>query len=518
MNVSFWRSSLLALSMTMAGMMLTGCGGGSSDSAAAPSTSTSISGSVVAGPVNGCELTVHDTTGNRVAGPVTSNSGAFTVMVPNTRLAEELVFQCTGGTYTDEATGNTTTAATLSGRFSAGTLSANASAILTPGTTVIHGLIEAGLTRAAAEAAFAGAFGYTPASGIAPNVNGAGTDDENLAGLRAAAFSWLTKKLGLTPGQQFAMLSAIIEDLAADSTLDGVGPVVMTLPKDTCNRFGASLIAQGSAMGLTANKLGTLPFAKVAETATYRIEYQPMMMGAMQGKTVFKFLITDLNGTPVIGETPTIKATMEMATMRHGTPVDGVTEQGSGIYQGTLYYLMASMMNGMSAGYWSLDITVNGETATFYPTVGMAMGDTTRATLKDANDKISIMGNQQVRSYYLFKDSLSGTTGNHTLGLFIATRDQNMMTHPALALGLDLHDENGTIWTVNSVAVEVSTDGGLNWRTMTDDATGHWSISALTGLVDGQSNDILVRLTVNGVEKTTDGTVAGNPATFTVTP
>jgi hypothetical protein len=511
MNVTLRRSRILFLPLALTCLLPIGCG--SSDSASTPATTTSISGTVSAAPVHGCELTVLDGSGSLAAGPATSSQGAFTVMIPNARLNEALVFQCTGGSYTDEASGETTTAGTLSAQLDIETLAQGISVNLTPGSTVIRGLIEAGLDKNGAETAFAGAFGYSPNPLITPNLAGNGSDEENLAGLRAGAFSWLTINLGLLPADQFTLLTALAEDLAADASLNGAGAVAMSLPEDTRNRFGASLIEQSAAMGLGADQLGALPFAKVAETASYRIEYQPGMMGAMQGKTGFKLLITDLTtGAPVIGAAPELKATMAMATKSHGTPIDGVTEVGGGQYQGTVYYLMASTMNGMSAGYWSLDVTLNGETATFHPEVGMAMGDTARATLKDAGDKLA---DGSIRNYFLFKDNLTGSAGNHALSLFLATQ-QTMMMNPALVLNMNLPDETGT-WMVTSILVEASIDNGATWATMSDNGAGHWSVAGLN-LSQGVQTTVLVRLTVNGVEKTANGAAGGAQATFTVTP
>jgi hypothetical protein len=506
--------------LALACLLAAGCGGGGSDSAADAAATTPITGTVTAGPVDGCGLLVLDVAGNIIAGPVTTSLGVFRVDVPNSRLDEDLVLECSGGTFTDEATGAVTTAGTMSVYVAMNSPVAGTGVHITPGSTVVRGLIQAGLSRSAAETAFAGAFGFTPDSVVAPNLNNDGTDEENLAGLRTGAFSHLTADLGHGPAAQFELLAALVEDLAADGVLDGAGPVTLSLAGDIANRFAGALIAQGNGMGLAADKLGTLPFAKVAETASYRVEYEAGMMGAMQGKTVFKLKITDreTNG-PVTGATLSLMPTMAMATMSHGTPVDRVTELGDGVYQGTVYYLMASMMDGKSAGYWSLKATVNGEAATFHPQVMMAMGDTSRATLKDANDKIAGMMGQaaQIRSYYLFKNSLSGTAGNHTLKLFIATR-ASMMNHPALSIGQNLTDENGQVWAVTAMTVEVSTDGGLTWTAMTDAGGGHWTGAALSGLVEGESAALLVRLTVNGVEKTGNGEAGGSPASFTVTP
>jgi hypothetical protein len=53
---------------------------------------------------------------------------------------------------------------------------------------------------------------------------------------------------------------------------------------------------------------------------------------------------------------------------------------------------------------------------------------------------------------------------------------------------------------------------------MTDEGGGHWTGAALPGLVQGESATLLVRLTVNGVEKTGNGEAGGAPASFTMTP
>jgi hypothetical protein len=503
------------LPLALACLLPAGCGSSGSDSPAA--TTTPISGTVTAGPVDGCQLTVLDATGTNVAGPVTSHQGAFTVNIPDSRLGEGLVFECTGGTFTDEATGNNTAAGTLSAQLNVNALAAGVTVNLTPGSTVIRKMLHAGIARSVAEAAFSGAFGYTPDSSVAPKVTGGGTDAENLAGLRAGVFSRLTANLGKLPAQQFDLLTAIAEDLA-DGTLNGVGATTMVLPSDLGNRFVACLIAQGTAMGLASDHLGTLPFAKVAETATYRIEYQAGMMGAAQGKTVFKLKITDrATGNPVTGAAANLalNAVMAMPTKSHGTPIDStITEPSAGVYQCTIYYLMASSMNNMPAGYWSLDVTLSNETATFHPDVAMSMGDTSRASLKDANDKIA---GGSVRTYFLFKDSLTGVTGNHNLSLFLACRE-TLMSHPALVVGQSLHNESGTAWTVDTVMVEVSTNSGTSWTPMTNNGGGHWSVAGLTGLTKDVAGTVLVRLTVNGVEKTTTGAAGGAQAAFTVTP
>jgi hypothetical protein len=214
---------------------------------------------------------------------------------------------------------------------------------------------------------------------------------------------------------------------------------------------------------------------------------------------------------------------MYMATMSHMTPMDGtITDNGDGTYSCTVYYLMAS---GMGMGYWELKVQIGGmggETATFYPSVGMAMGSTTvRATLKGQIDLIGSMMSSSKRTYYLFKDGLtSGATS--TFNLFLAAQE-SMMSYPALSTlsTTTLHNESGTPWTVSSVNILASTDGSTWSSPAVETAAGHWSLSDLTGLVSGQTGTIYIKLNVNGEDKTTDGNPVSSAnayATFTVTP
>jgi hypothetical protein len=219
---------------------------------------------------------------------------------------------------------------------------------------------------------------------------------------------------------------------------------------------------------------------------------------------------------------------MHMATMEHGTPVDDCVESATaGVYDCTAYYLMASQMaNGTSMGYWNLEVTIdNGtteESAEFTPAVMMAMGDTVRGTLKGQTDMIANMGmmGETQRTYYLFKDSVAGTTGNHTFNLFIAARE-TMMSHPAVSVGTVLNSGNMLYeLTVSTMTVEVSTDGN-NWIAATDNGNGHWSASGISGLTDDQQGTLYVRLTVNGEQKTTNGSAPAGEnayATFLITP
>jgi hypothetical protein len=199
--------------------------------------------------------------------------------------------------------------------------------------------------------------------------------------------------------------------------------------------------------GLTTAELGSLPFGKVALTDMYKVEYLPGMMPATQGKSSFKIRITNRgDGSPATGLSLSLMPTMHMATMSHMTPVDGtITENVPGTYSCTAYYLMAS---GMGMGYWELKVQIGGmggETATFYPSVGMAMGGTTvRSTLKGQSDLIAGMMSPSKRNYYLFKDGLTSGITSGFSGLRCAS---------ACTASIIRFNEASSNWWVVAVAV-----------------------------------------------------------------
>lgn len=549
--------AVLNLALVSATGLLVACGSDSSTPAPAP-VDASISGTIVAAPVNGAGVSVVDGNGNVVVEAVqTDATGQYSLTIPADSLAQDLIVKSTGGTFTDEATG---TAGTVAGEMytyaSANSISDGGSVSVTPGSTIIASMVMNGQTMADAEAAFSSAFGYTPDMSVTPvdaTVVPAADASEasKLAGLRAAAFSQLATDLGLAPAEQFDLLTAVAADLA-DGTLDGMGaggavsvtPTVM-LPVDIQNRFVTSLLnfhndglmgdTHGNDMtGLDNSQIGMLPFAKVATTGltagAYTIEYVPGMMDAMQGKTMFTLRISDDSGNPV-SSTVELMLMMNMEDRRHSTPDMDCTESGTaGTYDCTVYYVMPSVMaTGDSMGYWQIQVMVDMKSALFYPKVMMAMGDTTRSLLKGiiGVDTISMMGDTLSRPYNLFRNGLSGTTGSHDFELFLAPME-TMMSFPTLATGLTL---NGS-FLVSDVKVEFSTDE-TNWFEATyvgTNGSGIWGITGLAGLTDGVEGKIYVKLSVDsdasgtfelGELKTTDGLAAGGMneyATFRVTP
>jgi hypothetical protein len=498
-------------------MFLASCGGSGSSSPPASGTTT-INGTVFAAPVVGATVVVKDSNGNVLAGPVTTAAdGTYSVNIPTSSLAADMRIESNTGKFTDEATVMSTTAGPLAAYVEAGTFTAGSKVNLDPASTIVHKLVTTlGKTVTSAKTAFGNGFGFMPDTSVVPVLSTnplTGTDGApRQRGLVAAALSQLTADLGLQPEQQFYLLTALAEDISDGKLngMNGTSPVTIlgtavVIPTDIQARFCQAVDSA----------------SRVALTSTYKVEYLPGMMAAAQGKTTFKIRVTKRSDSSAVpGLTLSLMPMMHMLTMSHATPVDSVIDNGDGTYSCAIYYLMSSVMSGMSMGYWELKVMIGGmmgETTTFYPYVGMSMGTTTvRATLQGQADTVNGMAGPEKRSYYLFNSGLSGTTG---FNLFIAAKD-TMMSYPAVSDGTILHDTTSTPWTVHPVTVSASTDG-TTWVLATDNDEGHWSVSGLSGLSSGVTGAIYVKVNINGENKTTDGNPvsgANGYAAFTVTP
>ncbi len=538
------------------------CGGGSSGDGVSTAT---ISGAIVAAPVAGAQVSVVDESGNTVVAAVTTDgSGKYSFNIPVDGLAQALIVKSSGGRFTDEATSLKRDAGDMSAYMPASSMSNGSSVSVTPGTTIIARLVMTHRKSIAdAKTIFAEAFGYTPDVSIEPvdatETPTAGVSNEaKLAGLRAAAFSQLNRDLHLLVDQQFDMFKALADDLS-DGVLDGVdvsgsavsvGATGSVLPADIQNRFVMAMenfrdTTKGlDKTGLENNQIGNLPFARMALTTNYKIEYIQGMMAAMEGKTMFKLRITD-KATGLVGQpglTVTLMPMMHMADgMRHSTPNMNcvAASAGNGYYDCTTYYLMAG---GMSMGYWTLMVTATdtgagtSESVTFYPKVMMTTGDTPKIILRGlmgaGGDVIMDMTGEAGRKYYVFKESLSGTTGAHDFTMFIAAME-SMMSYPAVSGGTVLNDSTvpnppynpAYELPVTTMTVEVSTTptDAASWVPATDNGNGKWVAISVAGLVGGTTGTIYVRLTIDGQQKTTDGMTPAGDGTndygmFTVTP
>ncbi len=507
--------------------------------------SVTVNGSVFAAPVSAASVVAKDTAGNTLAGPVTTDaSGNYSIVINESDVARNIIFESTGGLFTDEATGQSTVAGTMTA-YANGGVSSGTGMHLTPSSSIMNLLInQYAMSYADAATAFAAAFGYTPDSSIAPTdatgpVAGA-TMEQLQAGLRAGTFSQLANNLQLTADEQFQLFAALAQDLS-DGTLDGVdasGAVnvsgtAINLDASIQNQFSYALIefhqGNGSNSGLLNTQLGDIVAGNIATTSLYIVEYLPTMMGPMQGKSSFKVRITDHAGVAQTGLTVSLMPMMYMESHMHSTPLGTVTNNGDGTYDLEIYYLMGSSMGEMSMGYWQVKVMVGmNDIAYFYPDVMAAMGDTAKAVLKglaSGTDKIAGMPvdgtpTSTPRPYTIFNEGVTGTTGNHDVSFFVAARE-SMMSYPSVNLGTVLNSGDASYeLIVTSITVEISTDAST-WVTATETANGHYAVTGLSGLTDGTTADVYVRVTVNGEQKTTTAAIvdgANGYATFSVTP
>jgi len=270
------------------------------------------------------------------------------------------------------------------------------------------------------------------------------------------------------------------------------------------------------------------PDPTVSETTSYRVKYASDMSMISDGKSTFTVEISDVTtGAPLSGLNVSVMPMMDMATGHmHDAPVGAVVDNDDGSYEMTVYYLMPSkMMDGTVMGDWELRVMIGGmggETATFHPDVMMAMGDTVKANLLGQSDMIMGMMMPESRRYFIFKNQLMGSTGNHSFGFFIAARE-SMMSHVAVYENVTLNQGDLSYeYLVSPIVVEVSTDG-TNWTAAMSSGDGNYMVSGLTGLTDNVEGEIYVRLTIQGEQKTTNGLAeagdgSNDYATFIVTP
>ena len=500
----------------------------SSSDSSTPATTTSISGSIFTAPVNGADVSVEDTSGGLVAGPVQTNAdGSYTIDIPDSALSSDLVFKSAGGLFDDEATGAGgvgTQAGPLSAYIDSGSLAAGSSVHVTPGTTIVSNLrTQHGKTATEAQTAFANAFAYNTDTSVQPvditDPSSYTADDASRhIGWRAAVFSQLAQDIGLTADKQFDMFAAMAQDLS-DGKLDGavgsdavsIGSTGMSLPADILDQY---IAAAGS--------------FTTAATASYQVTYTPPMMN-IHGKNKFTISIADGSGTPVSGLTNlSVMPVMYMIDERtHATPVGETINEVAGHpgdYEITVYYLMPSrMMDGTTMGTWDLKVMIGTESAHFYPNIDMAMmTNTVRVQLKGIDDTIKDMTGLDVgRTYNLFKDQLATSSGpgTHDFDIFIAPIE-TMMSFPALKVPMTLQSGmGGTPLEVTSVTVEAEVNGSGGYNTASPNGDGTWSLNGIT--LNSGANTINVRLTVNSETKTTNELPAdpgvNDFATFTVT-
>ncbi len=548
----------LAASLLLA-LTLTACGNDTAPTSATTSTTTTINGQAIAGAVDGT-VTVRDGQGTQVA-TATVTAGVFAVEVGNDKLAGELDFEVTG-TYRDEVSGQTVTLTTttpLALRVAANTYQAGTlgNAPITPSTTIIHAMVQNGMTLANAQTAFKAAFGYIPDMNAVPfdpytttNLTNTTTADQTAA-FRVGVMSQLGADLGLSATDLAEMPQKLAADLA-DGNLDGVAngnPVTFTsgvnlqamhqtmpLPNRlsmALSKFAGSPANVASVaaptMGLppiAADMPGTTKTVTLADGTTVNIKLDtpalpPFQTGFKSVKTTHQLTITDaatgagIDITAVGAKVSAINITPWMYMFSghgHPTPIGSLvnTTPASGVYTVDIYYLMPTgMMMGteiVPMGQWDLtvsltDATVGATTPVsthFFPNVMMNMGtDLLLAKGTNAADTwTDMMGATKPREYRVWlQDIAANPAGGHDVSVYITTLGMQM------GVGMIFPPVYAGLMmpSITTVVCEVSTDGGTTWQTMPMTATnGVYQITGLTGLNTAAQNTLDIRLTVNG--------------------
>lgn len=513
------KNSLKSLAVVTT-LLVSACGGSSSQT---ESESVQISGAVFASAVQGASVSVRDSAGNLIAGPVTSDaSGLFDISIPQAFINQTIIFSATGGQFVDEAAGEQTTNTGLYSVIEANVLAEGALSVrLSPETTIIHRLVDHhGLTLAEAHQRVEEAFSYEVDMHVLPvdatHFHAEATNEQRLAGLRAAAFSQLTQDLGLDADQQFDLLDSLAADLADgefDGQLNGVELEVADVPLGAAiqSRFAQAMMnfrAAKDQSGLNNASIGQLPFGQTAMSDSHVVRFLANDQPIYEGKTAFRFSVQDHMGNPVSGLFPAYQPKMQMAMHQHTTPYSSIneSEEEEGVYEGVVYFLMASAMaNGTSMGLWSLGIDLGEDEVTFYPRVNMAIGsDNVRANLKSQQTCHSgMMGASEKCSYILFKHALQQIEQGYRFEVFIAVK-QSMMSFPALSAPLTVEAD---ALDINSIQVDMSTDEET-WYTAVSQGEGLWSCEELSELDSAEQATVYVRLRVNGEQATDDGSVA----------
>jgi len=252
------KSSLVAV-LAAAGLVLTGCGGGSGSSGNAPPSpplSGTISGTVAKGPVSGGTITAYALSSGAVATEIahatTDADGHFSLSMGGH--AGPIMLQLVGGTYTDEATGTAMTmlpgdvmTAVVPGMTAGQVLSGIQ---VTPLTTMAQTLAQhrsGGMTdnnMAAANMAVGDYFSVTDIlhdGPINPLVTGSGTSgatqDSINYGMTLAAIAQYADANGMSSSS--TMVTAMSND-AADGFMDG-------------SMSGHSVMMSGMGMPMPAN-------------------------------------------------------------------------------------------------------------------------------------------------------------------------------------------------------------------------------------------------------------------------
>ena len=302
-------------------------------------------------------------------------------------------------------------------------------------------------------------------------------------------------------------------------------------PRLSFFRNNALALLAISLIGCSGGGDGTVANPNIQKTANYEVEYVPGEMDPTQGKSEFQIILTDLTAAKDLqarfaGPTVTLMPLMYMSDKTHSTPVpnNGACVENFtttiGTYDCTIFYVMADVdMSGASQGYWEVEVIIDGtESVKFYPSVGMAMGDTAMVKQFNSNLSVNLMGNVKLRTFQVFNAGLTYTGSSHRFELFTSTME-TMMSFPAVHAGITLSE----IGFIDSMTVWVSTTSTFDLQTTYQATTGnngYWTAD-IPGLAGDIETTLYVQVIVGGYTLNSDGLegIGGNDyATFTVTP
>lgn len=227
------KGTLRIASLAVA-IAIAGCGGGGSSgggNAPSPAARSAVDGAVTKGPVAGATLFLYrmDASGQKdgepVAGPITTGAdGSWSAQVPDS-VPRPLLIESSGGSYTDEATGNTVSAGALNSFLPEGA----SSAAVTPLSEL---LVRATREHLAGNPESDLGAGLQAGRDVLDDVLGASFDplttvpsataDDPSARQYAAVLGGLSTQANtLSPGTDpFETVIALVED-ASDGVIDG---------------------------------------------------------------------------------------------------------------------------------------------------------------------------------------------------------------------------------------------------------------------------------------------------------
>ncbi len=247
--------------------LLAGCGGGGGGAAATPATSSgSISGTAIKGPVNGGTVTAYAVSngamGSQLSTATTDSQGNFQISIGT--YSGSVMLQLSGGTYADEASGATMSMSTgdvmtavIPSVMSGGVVSNIRLTPLTAMAQAMASTMAGGMSdtnSAAANTAVGNFFMVNdilhtmPMNPLSSGSGASATQDMKNCGMAIAAMSQLAKNLGMSSSS--GMVTAMMND-ASDGIMNGMkGSASIAMGGGMMSGGGSMMQASAGTSGL----------------------------------------------------------------------------------------------------------------------------------------------------------------------------------------------------------------------------------------------------------------------------